>query len=205
MEIMASQALLGVLASALVTSCVGWVPSTFLGTCGALKEWSPTFNSKQNDITEWKMGMQITIRIVGRKQGNEKWLEEGYEMYEKRLRPTSLEVSTVWHKSDPELIRNVEADISKGHCVVLLDPVGSTRTSEEFSKDLFGWLQQGGSRLSFVIGGAPGLPPELTGPISGLPVLSMSSMTFTHQFARTIIMEQIYRASEIRRGSSYHK
>ena len=60
----------------------------------------------------------------------------------------------------------------------------------------------------FVIGGAEGLPSELKETRSGRPrptLISLSAMTFTHQFARMLLIEQIYRASEIRKGSGYHK
>ena len=73
---------------------------------------------------------------------------------------------------------------------------------------MYQWLDQGGSRLVFVIGGADGLPSELLTPNSAAKkeqLLSLSSLTFTHQFARTLLMEQIYRATEIRKGSGYHK
>jgi 23S rRNA (pseudouridine1915-N3)-methyltransferase len=69
---------------------------------------------------------------------------------------------------------------------------------------MYEWLDRGGSRLSFVIGGAEGLPSELKN-TQKLSLLSLSALTFTHQFARIILMEQIYRASEIRKGSAYHK
>eukprot|EP00545_Synedropsis_sp_CCMP1620_P012942 CAMPEP_0119016964 /NCGR_PEP_ID=MMETSP1176-20130426/14913_1 /TAXON_ID=265551 /ORGANISM="Synedropsis recta cf, Strain CCMP1620" /LENGTH=151 /DNA_ID=CAMNT_0006970539 /DNA_START=192 /DNA_END=647 /DNA_ORIENTATION=- len=151
------------------------------------------------------MGMQVKIRIVGRKNGSEKWLEEAYKMYDTRLKPSGVDVETVWHKNDPELLKGVNADFEKGHSVVLLDPRGKVRSSEEFSRDVFAWLEEGGSRLVFVVGGAPGLPPELKHHPAKPKLLSLSSMTFTHQFARTILMEQIYRASEIRKGSGYHK
>ncbi len=84
---------------------------------------------------------------------------------------------------------------------------GVTKSSERFADDIYEWLDVGGSRLSFVIGGAEGLPPELKYPLQGSkPVMiSLSALTFTHQFARMLLIEQIYRATEIRKGSGYHK
>ena len=152
------------------------------------------------------MGMNVNIRIVGRKS-SERWLEEGCEMYETRLRPSSVQVETTWHKDNAALIKGVENDETKGHSVVLLDPLGATKTSERFTEDMYEWLDRGGSRLSFVIGGAEGLPPELKFPSKGgtPTMISLSALTFTHQFARMLLMEQIYRATEIRKGSGYHK
>ncbi|VEU41361.1 unnamed protein product [Pseudo-nitzschia multistriata] len=159
------------------------------------------------------MGMKVNIRIVGRKT-SEPWLEEGVEMYEKRLRPSNVEVETTWHKDNAALIKGVDADRSKNHKVILLDPTGTQPTSEKFSEKVYQWLDEGGSRLSFIIGGAEGLPAELKYPSysSGkkskdqAPMLiSLSAMTFTHQFARLLLIEQIYRATEIQKGSGYHK
>jgi len=86
--------------------------------------------------------------------------------------------------------------------IVLLDPFGKETTSEVFTEKFYNWVEQGGSRIVFVIGGAEGLPPELRSG-SALdshqkPILiSLSQLTFTHQFARLVLIEQIYRASEI--------
>ena len=63
-------------------------------------------------------------------------------------------------------------------------------------------FEEGGSRVSFIIGGAEGLPPSLK---ASSELLSLSRMTLTHQMARLFLAEQIYRAAEIRRGSPYHK
>jgi 23S rRNA (pseudouridine1915-N3)-methyltransferase len=139
-------------------------------------------------------------------------------MYETRLLPSNLQVETTWHKDNSALIKGVEADRSKGHSIVLLDPTGVTKTSERLADDIYVWLDQGGSRLTFVIGGAEGLPPELkypsnnnnnsnNGAASKAPIrmISLSALTFTHQFARMLLIEQIYRATEIRKGSGYHK
>lgn len=157
------------------------------------------------------MGLEVKIRMVGRKNGSEKWLEDAYTMYNSRLTSTNLNVQTQYHKNDNELRNGIEADESKKHKVVLLDPLGRLCTSEHFSMDMYRWLEEGGSRLTFVIGGAEGLPHEIkhtatmTTSEGGRHMLSMGLMTFTHQFARLLLMEQIYRASEIKKGSGYHK
>ena len=159
--------------------------------------------------------MKVNIRIVGRKT-SEPWLEEGVQMYETRLQSSNVDVETTWHKDNTALLKGVEADQNKQHAVVLMDPLGKATTSEVFADKLYDWLEQGGSRLSFVIGGAEGLPPELKYPSSygkngkqnaatSYPLISLSALTFTHQFARLLLIEQIYRASEIRKGSGYHK
>ena len=152
------------------------------------------------------MGMEVKLRMVGRKNNGEKWLEDAYSTYDTRLKPTNLNVQTFYHKNDNELTKNIEADESKNHKVILLDPLGKLVTSEVFSDNMYNWLEDGGSRLTFVIGGAEGLPEELKAGRSGKnDLLSLGKMTFTHQFARVLLMEQIYRASEIRKGSGYHK
>jgi len=163
------------------------------------------------------MGLEIKIRIVGRKNGCEQWLQDSYEMYTKRLRSSNIDVETIWHKNNAELEKGVKADTDKSHSIVLLDPSGKTKTSEEFSDEIYRWFDEGGSRLAFVIGGAEGLPPALkygqnreskgndNTSIAGSNMLSLSTMTFTHQLARTVLIEQIYRAAEIKKGSGYHK
>lgn len=138
-------------------------------------------------------------------------MEEGYDVYQKRLRPARVEVETDWHKTNDELIKFVNADVRLGRVVVMLDPTGQPLSSEGFSAKLYSWLEAGGSRLSFVIGGAEGLPAELRSLASSnnnqnnSAMISLSQLTFTHQFARLLLIEQIYRASEIRKGSDYHK
>lgn len=156
--------------------------------------------------TGLQMGLKVTIRIVGRKT-SEQWLEDACDMYLKRLKPSGLEVETVWHKNDAALVKCVFSDYNKSSAsVVLLDPTGKTPTSEKLADNIYRWLEDGGSRLVFVIGGADGLPPELKYGSELQPILlSLSKLTFTHQFARLVLIEQVYRASEIRKGSGYHR
>jgi 23S rRNA (pseudouridine1915-N3)-methyltransferase len=187
-----------IFASFLARTAHTWTISSFSG------QQVLHFHGATNE-SKWTMGMAVKIRIVGRKSGSEKWLDDAYCMYEMRLRSTNLDVETIWHKNDSDLTKAITADQEKGHTIVLMDPTGTMSTSEKFSRDLFSWMELGGSRVVFVIGGANGLPSELKGQFSKSNLLSLSAMTFTHQFSRTILMEQIYRASEIRRGSGYHK
>jgi 23S rRNA (pseudouridine1915-N3)-methyltransferase len=156
----------------------------------------------------------VKIRIVGKKSGgggSDGWLLDAYGMYETRLRGT-LDVETVWHKNDADLVSAVEGDHAKGHCVVLLDPLAKMYSSETFSDQFYRWMDMGGSRVSFVIGGAEGLPPSLKtmvfqqqgnnkGASAKVGALSLSTMTMTHQFTRVFLLEQVYRASEIQKGN----
>ena len=62
------------------------------------------------------MGMQVKIRIVGRKSGSEQWLDDAYSMYETRLQSSLLDVETVWHKNDAELIKGVAYGFEQESC-----------------------------------------------------------------------------------------
>ena len=60
--------------------------------------------------------------------------------------------------------------------------------------------------MTFVIGPAEGLPEELvTGRHANLPRISLGQMTLTHNFARALLAEQIYRAEQIWKGTGYNK
>ena len=179
-------------------------------------------SSKFQSSTTLKMGLEINIRIVGRKNSIEStsFLQESYDMYTKRLSST-IDLSTTFHKSNDELLKSLQTDSNKGFGIVCLDEKGKMYTSLEFSDCLYSWLEEYGSRLVFVIGGAEGLPVELKqyqynmgggnnvsndGVLNRKPIfMSLSKMTFTHPWARSILVEQIYRASEIHKGSGYHK
>ena len=137
------------------------------------------------------------VRIVSPGKNKERWLEDAIELYTTRLRGT-IELECVWVRDDAALLKQARSAGS----VIALDPLGKTCTSEQFSELLFAAIERGGSRLSFIIGGAEGLPKEVR---ADATLVSLSRLTFTHQMARLILAEQIYRATEIRKGSGYHK
>ena len=109
-------------------------------------------------------------------------------------------MSTNWYKTGAALEKRI--DSMGGSSVVCLDPRGEVADSERFTELLFDGLHEGGSRLHLCIGPAEGFTEDLR---RRATLLSLSKMTFPHQVARVLLVEQIYRASEIRRGSGYHK
>lgn len=139
----------------------------------------------------------IKIKIISVGKTKESWLEEAISEYVKRLQGV-LSFEFIWVKNDEQLI----VAASKEPIIVCLDPAGSSKSSEEFALYFKDKVVQAGSRLAFVIGGAEGLPKEIK---SRGDLLSLSKLTFTHQLTRLVLVEQIYRATEIIKGTQYHK
>ncbi|WP_226987410.1 23S rRNA (pseudouridine(1915)-N(3))-methyltransferase RlmH [Parachlamydia acanthamoebae] len=137
------------------------------------------------------------IKILSVGKTKETWLHAAIEEYQKRLQGVA-EIEWVWAKDDSQLV----ALVSREPLVICLDPNGKVFSSEQFSTFLMRKLEEGGSRLAFVIGGADGLPASLK---QNKEAISLSLLTFTHQITRLVLIEQIYRALEIAKGSRYHK
>lgn len=128
----------------------------------------------------------------------EKWLDSGIKDYEKRL---SNIASFQWllTKNDLALSKLCE----KEKHFICLDIAGLRLSSEKFSSTLLKTLENQGASLSIVIGGPEGLSPVIKSKAASS--ISLSDLTFTHQLVRLILLEQIYRAFEIDKGSPYHK
>ncbi len=95
------------------------------------------------------------------------------------------------------------AKIRPGDRVIALTIGGKRRSSEELAKHLEDLKTSGVSRLAFVIGGSLGLGGNVLARAD--EELSMSPMTFPHQLARVMLLEQLYRAEKISAGERYHK
>lgn len=80
---------------------------------------------------------------------------------------------------------------------------GKHCTSEEFSEALDRLALEGRSSICFLIGSSYGLDSGLKAQCDCC--LSLSTMTFPHHLARVMLLEQVYRAFQIREGSRYHK
>ena len=95
------------------------------------------------------------------------------------------------------------AKIRPGDRVIALTIGGKRRSSEELAKHLEELKTGGVSRLAFVIGGSLGLGGNVLARAD--EEMSMSPMTFPHQLARVMLLEQLYRAEKISAGERYHK
>lgn len=98
---------------------------------------------------------------------------------------------------------HILARIRPGDYVVALTIEGRMRSSEELAARVDELLTAGKSSLVFVIGGSLGLSESVRARAD--EQLSMSRMTFPHQLARVMLLEQLYRAMKIRAGERYHK
>lgn len=137
------------------------------------------------------------IKILTTGKIREAWLDTAISEYLKRLKPQA-EIHFQIAKDDQQLIEWIQ----KEPHLICLDAEGELLSSETFSTFLHTQLIKGGSRLCFVIGGADGLPVNIK---TSFPLISLSPMTFTHHMVRLILIEQLYRAFEIAKGSRYHK
>ncbi len=86
--------------------------------------------------------------------------------------------------------------------VVVLEITGKRKDSISFSENVSQWRDQSLS-VVFVIGGSLGLSKEVCDRAD--ETLSLSEMTFPHQLARVMLLEQLYRAFKIISGQRYHK
>ena len=146
--------------------------------------------------------MKINLIIVGKLK--ERFLVDGVAEYLKRLK----KFATVEVREVPEC-RTVDEEgqkiLSLAHkdsWLCVLDVSGTALSSEDFAKKIAALTLDGVSNLTFIIGGAFGLSEELRRAANFR--LSLSEMTFTHQMARLILVEQIYRAFKINRNEPYH-
>jgi 23S rRNA (pseudouridine1915-N3)-methyltransferase len=102
-------------------------------------------------------------------------------------------------EKEGELILRV---LQTGHFVVLLDERGATFTSREFAAYIEKKKQTVSGRLVFVIGGPYGFSKKVYE--TAHEKIALSKMTFSHQLARLVFAEQLYRAMTILNGEPYH-
>ena len=156
----------------------------------------------------------MKIQIIHAGEFKEKYLREAAAEYTKRIAPMA-EISDVFVK---ERIINTPTEIEKAledegreilskiddrAFVIALCVEGQGLSSEELAKTLEKSTVMSYPSTSFIIGSSHGLS-ESVKKRANLR-LSFSKMTFPHQLMRVILLEQIYRALTILKGTTYHK
>ena len=104
----------------------------------------------------------------------------------------------IMEKEGEALLRHISP---RDHVVTLC--INAKQQTSEGLADKLDTLSHSGKRVVFVIGGSLGLSPAVINRAD--EKLSMSQMTFPHQLARVMLLEQIYRACKIQSGEKYHK
>lgn len=154
--------------------------------------------------------MHITVVAVGLRQPA--WADEAVRDYLGRF-PKDFTVVVKEVKAEPRAgqpaakLMQLEAErirkaIPAGDIVVAMDEHGRDFTTMDFAKKVDGWKNEG-CGVTFLIGGADGLDPELKKGCRMM--LRLSSMTLPHAFARVMLVEQIYRAWSILNNHPYHR
>ncbi len=159
--------------------------------------------------------LNITVICIGKLK--EAYLRDASAEYIKRLtglckmnvvelaaeklsdNPSQKEIDNALQNEGKRIIEK----IPKGSTVYTMCIEGKQRTSEELSREFEALAVSGVSSVVFIIGGSFGLCDEVKNLSSKR--LSMSKMTFPHQLARIMLLEQIYRSLQISMGTKYHK
>ena len=120
--------------------------------------------------------------------------------YVKRISKYSpIEITEV--RNGEAAIKKLEAD--RAATAVLLDALGKNLDSNAFAKWLGELRDRGTRELVFVCGDADGFPPVLRERVQ--QKISLGAMTYSHELARAMLAEQLYRAFAILSGSPYPK
>lgn len=137
-------------------------------------------------------------RIIAVGKVRKGWVQEGVALYLKRLQ--GLQVVELKDSTPEKEAEAIRSTLRADEWPVMLMEQGTPLASIPFAQRL---ELLGNERLAFVIGGADGLTDELKA--AARWQLSLSPMTFPHELARLLLLEQLFRAQAILQGSPYHR
>lgn len=145
----------------------------------------------------------MKIRIIAIGKIKEKFTQEWTQELLKRI-PKYCQIEVFEQKElgsmedEAERILNL---VKPEDYLIALDVRGQSISSEELAVMLKRQLMQ--KNITFVIGSDKGISQKVLAKANYR--MSLSRMTFTHQIARLLLIEQIYRAMTIIKGEKYHK
>ncbi len=155
--------------------------------------------------------MKLVLLCVGKTR--ERFIQEGIAKYLRYLKPyvdiavREIKEEKIQDLKDAPRIRKQEAERilhtapDRGF-LVALDERGREFTSHEFAQFINDHLETGVREMVFIIGGAMGLDESITEQADR--IVAMSRWTITHEMARLVLLEQLYRAFTIIKGKKYH-
>jgi 23S rRNA (pseudouridine1915-N3)-methyltransferase len=157
---------------------------------------------------------KLKIKIIALGKIKEKYLQEGIDEFLKRLTPYAtvsvVEVQPVQVKDENLIERVLDEEgekilslIKPTDYLITMEIGGKELSSEEFAGKISELTNSGVQEVVFVIGSSCGIGKNVSERADFK--MSMSRMTFLHEFARLILVEQIYRAFKIIKGEKYHK
>ncbi len=159
--------------------------------------------------------MAVTIICVGKLR--EKYFADAADEYMKRLKRI-MPVSVIELPDEPEPAQpsdklneavmkregeKILQKIGQYDHVIAMCIDGKQYESTELAGKMSALFTQGKSNITFLIGGSLGLHPDVLKRANER--MSMSKMTFPHQLARVMLLEQLFRAAKINAGERYHK
>ena len=149
--------------------------------------------------------MNLIILAIGKKKSE---YDSMIKEYQKRISaPFSLSIEIIEPLDNAELSRIKESEkllskIKIGDYVVALDELGREFSTVEFSKLIDAKLHNSHKRMVFIIGGAYGI--DETVETRADMIMQLGSLTFPHELARLVIVEQLYRTTNFLAGGKYH-
>jgi 23S rRNA (pseudouridine1915-N3)-methyltransferase len=154
----------------------------------------------------------IEINVISVGNVKEKYLQELIADYKKRISKYAkielIELKDESNKINENVVKETEGErilssIKEGFYVILLDLKGQMLDSISLSKKLDEVATYHSSKIAFIIGGSFGVSEDVKKRANYM--LSFSKMTFPHQLAKGMLLEQIYRSFKILNNETYHK
>ena len=157
---------------------------------------------------------KLKIKIIALGKIKEKYLQEGIDEFLKRLTPyasvsvveippVQIKDENLTNKALTEEGEKILALIKPTDYLITMEISGKELSSESFANKFVELTNNGVQEVVFVIGSSCGIGKNVSERADFK--MSMSKMTFLHEFARLILIEQIYRAFKIIKGEKYHK
>ena len=144
------------------------------------------------------------IKLIQIGKNKDKLLKDKIEYYSKIINSDSkfeiIELKDQNKKTSEKEFRDIISK-TKSNFIFILSEEGKEYTSKEFSKRIKS-ISETYKNIIFCIGGPAGFEKPITW---GDEIISISKMTFTHEMCQLFLIEQIYRAIEIKKGSKYHR